>query len=583
MPGCDCEVSRLKGLKVLSQKLIPRKTMKFDLDSRNAGSTTRSAARPSRRSLTLAQKGLMTLGVAVASFVLAAPAQAQVAARQGAGAVCIGSCLPAVPISTTGTPTPASSTLPFDIIGAIQTFTVTTPGNLYSGGTIRVNGVNVLIPTNLVITLPAGYMTVGQLFAGSPVAGQSALALADLPAPIAAYEVTISGNIVGGVYRAGLVSIAQQSLNNGAGVIKAINTATGALCVGAAAGPCLPTDARVVVNDPSGRYGLANGVGGKANPDARFSVDADNPTIHASSGYPMCVPRVASPGIDARCPDTNRPSVGGIRMATYVMSPLAVVAGAPFDAVGILPCGALCNVNEQAPLVVGDAINYSGVLARDLTGIYVAAYAIEANVGIYTPPGGKYYMYMDAPLLGTGPAICPTNAECQARLRTLIKLTDPSGTRRPAIYAVDENLAGARTSRPLSGMLENTAQVGRWVFATDKDTLTFGGINGPGATRELVARVEGVVAGTPVVYGPANPALAAVGTANGLVAGQYVSPVGEFIFPEHNVGGGVMTPYNFRCLKFLATGWGQGGALPNIGKLTPFPEATTPAAVNCSF
>jgi hypothetical protein len=560
------------------------KIMKFHLKSRTAGSTKRSATMRSSKSLTLAQKGLMTLGIAAATFMLAAPAQAQIiAARGAAGPVCIGSCLPAVPISNTGVPTPAGSSVPFDIVGAIQTFTVTTPGNLYSGGTIKVNGITVLIPTNLVITLPAGYMTVGQLFAASPVAGQSALALADLPAPIAAYEVTISGNIVAGVYRAGLVSIAQQSLNNGAGIIKAINNATGVICVGAAVGPCLATDARVVINDPSGRYGAANGIGGKASPDARFSVDADNPTIHASTGYPMCVPRVALPGVDARCPDTNRPSLGGLRMTTFVTSPLAVIAGAPFNPVGILPCGPLCNVNEQAPLVVGDAINYAGVLALDAAGVYVAAYSIEANVGIYTAPGGKYYMYMDAPLLGTGPAICPTNAECQARLRTTINLTDPSGTRRPAIYAVDENLAGARTSRALSGILTNTAQVGRWVFVTDKDTLTFGGLNGPGATRELVARVEGVVAGTPVVYGPADPALAAVGTANGLVAGQYVSPVGEFIFPEQNVGGGVMTPYNFRCLKFLATGWGQGGALPNIGQLIPFPEATTPAAVNCSF
>jgi hypothetical protein len=173
--------------------------------------------------------------------------------------------------------------------------------------------------------------------------------------------------------------------------------------------------------------------------------------------------------------------------------------------------------------------------------------------------------------------------QCQARLRTTINLTDVSGQRVPQIYAVDENLAGARTSRPLPSTLVNAAQVGRWVFNTDKDIATFGGLNGPGATRELVARVTGVVAGTPVVYGPADPALAAVGTANGLVAGQYVSPVGEFIFPEGNVGGTPLTPYNFRCLKFLAVGWGQGGALPGIGQLVPFPEATSPVGVNCSF
>jgi hypothetical protein len=193
-------------------------------------------------------------------------------------------------------------------------------------------------------------------------------------------------------------------------------------------------------------------------------------------------------------------------------------------------------------------------------------------------------MFMDAPLLGTGPAICPTNAECQARLRTTINLTDPSGIIRPAIYAVDENLAGVRTIRPLSATLFNAAQVGRWVFVVDKDTNTFGGLNGPGVTREMVTMVEKKLAGTVLTYGPADPALAAVGTANGLVARQYVSPVGEYIFPEPIFGGAPMTPYNFRCLQFLNTGWGQGGALPGIGQLVPFPEATTPTAANfCAF
>jgi hypothetical protein len=568
------------GLTVFA-KIIPRKkTMKFDSFSRTAGLTTRSAPRSASSSLTLAQKGLMTLSVAVASMMLAAPAQA--AGVVAAPVICTGACVTAVPVLATGTATVPGAPIPFDIVGAIQTFTVLNAGNPFSGGNITVNGINVLIPANLVITMPAGYMTVGQLFSASPVAGQSALALSDLPAPLAAYEVTIAGNIVNGVYIAGLVGIAQQSLNQGAGVIKSINNVTGELCVGSTPGACLPSDARVLINDPTGRYSLANGTGGKASPDARFSVDADNPTIHAASGYPMCVPRVALPGIDARCPDTNRPSQGGIRLTTFATSPAGVVSGAPFPAVGIPGC-ALCNVNEQAPLVPGDVINYAGVLSQDAAGVYVAAYSIEANVGIFTPPGGTYYMFLDAPLLGTGPAICPTNAECQAKLRTSIRLTDVSGILRPAMYAVDETSAGARTVRALPGIVVNNAQVGRWVFNTDKDTNTFGGRTGPGATREIVALADKTPNGTPLVYGPADPATAAAGTANGLRSKQYVSPVGEFIFPEHTLPGATMTPYNFRCLQFLASGWGQGGALPGIGQLVPFPEAVAPVGTTCAF
>jgi hypothetical protein len=562
--------------------------MKFDLNSRTAGSTKRSAAMPASRSLKLAQKGLMTLGIAAATFMLAAPSQAQIIlpARNGLPAPCIGACPPAVnpvDILNTGVATLPTAPKPFDIVGAIQTFTAAgaVGPNSRAGGTIRVNGITVTIPTNLVITMPANYLTVGQLFSepGLPL-GQSGLALADVPPPIAAYEVTIAGNIVNGVYIAGLVSIAQQSLNIGAGVIRAIKPATGELCVGPTVGPCAPTDARVLVNDPTGRYSQKNGVSGKANMDSRFQVDADNPTIHAGSGFPMCVPRVLAPGIDPKCPDTNRPSVGGVRLSTFGMSPAQFNSGGVFPAVVIAPCPT-CNINEQAPLVVGDYINYSGVLARDAVGpagLYIAAYSIEANVGIYTPPGAVSYMYMDAPLLGTGPAVCPVNAECQARLRTSIRTTDVSGAvpNRPAIYAVDEALNGVRTVRALPGTLVNTAQVGRWVFATDKDTNTFGGAAGRGATREMAALPEGTLNGTVLTYSGVDAAVALPNTANGLKAKQYVSPVGEFIFPEAILVGGPLTPYNFRCLQFLATGWAEGvvgaGSVP-IPPLFPFPEA----------
>lgn len=185
---------------------------------------------------------------------------------------------------TVGLATPAGSPVPFDITGAIQSLTVFVPGNPYSGGSIIVNGITVIIPANLVVTLPDAYKTVGQLFMESPVAGQSGLALNDPSPPIAAYEAGMAGNIVNSVYLAGLVSIAPQSLNTANGFIRGINYATGFLCVGSTPGPYVASDARVMINDPDGRYGLANGAGSKASPDKRFGVDSDNPTVHAASG-----------------------------------------------------------------------------------------------------------------------------------------------------------------------------------------------------------------------------------------------------------------------------------------------------------
>jgi hypothetical protein len=516
----------------------------------------------------------LAMGLTLAALMAMAPL-AQAKGGVGGGGV------PNPNAITVGPATPAGSPVPFDITGAIQSLTAFNPVNAYSGGSIVVNGLTVIIPANLVVTLPAAYKTVGQLFMDSPVAGQSGLALSDPTPPIAAYEAGIAGNIVNGVFLAGLVSIAPQSLNTANGFIRSINYASGQMCVGSTPGPCVASDARVMINDPDGRYGLANGMGSKASPDKRFGVDSDNPTIHAASGFPMCVPRVAPPATDAECPMANRPTVSpGVFASSFVMDSNFLIPPPPFAGGAVAPCGAACNVNKQAPLAVGDYIAYSGILARDNMGLYVAAYSIEANVGIYTPIGGPtYYLYVEAPLITTGPAICPANAECQARLRTTIFVTDPSRT--PAMYGVDEDLAGARTSRALISTLVNTAVLGRFVFHTEKDTRVFGGA--AGVPREIMGRVAGVPDGTPVYYGTTPGVPAAMVKANGLVFGQYVSPVGEYIFPEPNVGGAVLTPYNFRCLSFLAKGWGQGGALTGIGPLVPFPEATAPASVNCTF
>ena len=556
------------GMRLAGQEPATSGTLPLNADILHAG-------HPLRHIRAFAGPALMTTGLALACLTAIVP-PAQAKGGVGGGVVNPNAI-------TVGPATPAGGPVPFDITGAIQSLTVLTPGNAYSGGSIIVNGITVFIPANLVVTLPAAYKTVGQIFMESPLAGQSGLAFNDLSPPIAAYEASMAGNIVNGVYLAGLVSIAQQSLNTANGFIRSIDYATGFMCVGSTPGPCVPSDARVMINDPDGRYGLANGAGSKPSPDKRFSVDSDNPTIHAASGYPMCVPRVAPPLLDAQCPMTNRPTVApGVFASTFVMDTNFLIPPLPFVGGAVPPCGLGCDVNKQAPLAVGDYIAYSGILARDnLGGMYVAAYSIEANVGIYTPLNGPvFYIYIGKSLISTGPAICPANAECQARLRTSIFVTDPSRT--PAMYGVDEVPAtGARTSRALISTLINTAVLGRFVFHTEKDTRVFGGANG--VPREIMARVAGIADGTPVFYVTTPGVPPAMVKANGLVFGQYVSPMGEYIFPEPNVGGAVLTPYNFRCLAFLAKGWGQGGALTGIGPLSPFPEASAPATVNCTF
>ena len=158
-----------------------------------------------------------------------------------------------------------------------------------------------------------------------------------LPTPT--YQIRVQGNIMpNGQYIAGLIFISQDSLNVGQGFVKSIDYATGELCISTSrpAGSfavqtvpspaCVAPDARVRLNDGpatdvgvpgTGRFGLSHGKPNskaqvwEANYDPRFTVDQDNPTVHAETGYPMCIPRSFPFGPngsnDPLCPQENRP------------------------------------------------------------------------------------------------------------------------------------------------------------------------------------------------------------------------------------------------------------------------------------
>src|SRR5690349_16439472 len=56
------------------------------------------------------------------------------------------------------TPAPSLSlpvVSPFDMIGFIQSATVDTPGDIFSGGSLEVNGVKVTVPRNTIFQMPA--------------------------------------------------------------------------------------------------------------------------------------------------------------------------------------------------------------------------------------------------------------------------------------------------------------------------------------------------------------------------------------------------------------------------------------------
>ncbi len=346
---------------------------------------------------------------------------------------------------------------------------------------------------------------------------------------------------------------------------------------------------RLRINDPNGVFAPPDPLA-----DPRFMVDEANPTIHAGTGYPMCIPQV---GLEAECPDANRPEVAGRRLTTFVMG-TEVIAGSPAGSPDILPCPVAtpCDPTKQAPLMPGDFITYAGTLAADGAETYISAHTIDANVGIYTDPGADpAYVVIEGSLIGTqGPLVTrtPPDAtatdptlpqETQDRLKIEGVTTDPS--RSVELYAIDvDPISGDATLRLFNTVPAQPAPLGRFrlilgsranaLFNADGDEI--------GAPREILARV----ATTPNLDGedlPEGPTFA-----HGLVAGQYVAPVGEFIFPENKLIGDPILPDNFECLPFLALGSGPLETVPHagdphaVGPLEPWPDlGPAPVAVSC--
>ena len=539
-------------------------------------------------------------------------------------------------------PVHAQTVRPFQMVGHIQNFCLdnqfnsatqacpkdheprapippSSPANIMIGAKMVVNGITVTIPNNTVVLMPAAYLTPWQIFdkaqGVSRGNNESGLALQDKTRPLAAFEVAVDGNIVNDVYIAGLVSISQQSLNVSAGFIHTIDTSNtltgGIMCVGASptSTTCLPGDTRIRLNDPSlnppdpsagdGRYGQRNpdpadmcapGTPGPtcANnpnsrfPDPRFTVDQGNPTVHALTGYPMCVPRSLN---DAKCPAFNRPADN-----PFVMGPDSLIPPVKFGVITIPACPA-CNQNQQAPVKVGDYVTFSGTLASDAIGMYVSVHTLVVNVGIYTQSGvDPAYVTLDESLIGTmGPlAMCAgTTAECQDRIKIEGFVTDPTRVDSVHVYALDYFSPGGGFSpipkvRRLGPAPKDQAVYGRFRFITGKRALVlFDSTGTRGATRELMVRLDG---NTPLIDGADVPSAPSPSIANGLTPGIYAAPIGEYIFPEPTgVQGGFLPPLNFECLAFLVKGWSHDPDENIVAQqLAPWPGKSVPTNVVCN-
>ncbi|NJD05770.1 MAG: hypothetical protein FIA97_04635 [Methylococcaceae bacterium] len=521
--------------------------------------------------------------------------------------------------------TPVTQGTPFQIVGYLQSFTLDSPGDPLSAAKMVVNGVTITLPRNTIIGMPATYLTPSDVFDTAPAgvtqknpaapAGQSGcpnpggakgsgLALDDCPPPPTGYEVAVDGNIVGTAYIAGNVHISQQSLNNGAGYIKAIDTATGMLCVGPDPAPAAGLDhrctvsptqqlARVRINDPVGRYGLAtrnNAATAVLDSDPRFTSDSDNPTVHAKTGYPLCVPRSAS---DPECPAKNRPGAAGGPQSFFVMGPTPL--GPPSPGQPAIPNCPACDPAKQAPLVVGDYINYLGTFAKDKNGMsYISAHTVDAWLGIFTEPNkAPAYVSQEVSLVGVGDAFdAIPNVDQEVAPRDFKVegfTTDPGRNIEVSAVLIDPASGAACAPSIIGEVPPEAVPFGRFRFIIKRAKIGRrppAGIKGTVPTfvvvdpmRELVVSIK--KAGSAVndhqldiVNDVAQGDLK--GPGKGLNAGEYHAPVAEYIYAENTFFGDPLIPLNFHRFPHLAEGSGPLTTLgraggPVVGPLAPWP------------
>ena len=525
------------------------------------------------------------------------------------------------------------------------------------GGTAVINGITITIPCNLIVQMPANTYKWADMVHETTVNHRPSLNN---------YEFHVVGNIVDGKYVAALADIAEQSLNSGSGFIQSIDYNTGDLKVRAANGNTV----RVRLNDPHGRFGRAQ------SPDPRFSVDDENPSVHAGTGYPMCIPRT-DPALlpDQVCPQKNRPiAQGTIPCRTFAAAGITTLPNGNTD-ISPTPVGQYCtqfvmkaapgtttdvlnralvasniastsepDAREQAPFEVGDYIFFSGILSYDavIGENYVSAYEVEANLGIYTQPKTlPAYLAIGEFGLGTAdPAATAINGAAQETALRIFFETEVTDMLAPVdIYMVDvDPVTGVEHNRWVS-QFAMTAECNTDLLPYQTNLTTTpascygitGGINTqfyqaqPQRARVRVAKLQANLINKPsrtmramvrtmckpytastgttaqaqstiaamfdqatgqslVTSAAGNPdlclagkvaastsiALGSTGNANGLVAGQYSAPMGEFIFPENLHQGDSIVPFDFWQLPFLRYGEGKNTA-DGVGSLTPTP------------
>ncbi|KAK6443503.1 hypothetical protein LTR95_000330 [Oleoguttula sp. CCFEE 5521] len=275
----------------------------------------------------------------------------------------------------------------------------------------------------------------------------------------------------------------------------------------------------VRINDPRAVYSA----GYTALP--AFTADDENPTVSSFSGYPMCVARSAT---DTKCPKSNRPA----GQTTFTVP----------------------DSLTMVPLQPGDYIDFSGVRVGD----EVLAYEIVAFTPQVLTTGVPPSIRVEDLIIGVFDGQPSANVEF-AESRFVGYISDSSVSLSISRMDIDP-CTGIATLVPVASAATRVAAVrNKWVVRFDSTTSTK-------YSRDYMFTAT---TGTRDTNGGA------------IKAGQYLSPIGEVIFPESGLPGTIPAKNDFSNFGHLAQGLGPDAQGQVWGPLDPFPDDTTPTQKVC--
>jgi len=303
-----------------------------------------------------------------------------------------------------------------------------------------VGGLTVILPRNLVIELPANFLTLSEMYDQSPgncKGVETGLALQDTcdrrsqsaVATILANRLTDGRVIAGEVF----IERGQETIT---GVVTSVDFDNGKFVING--------QTMLRMNDPTARHTIQRGPGctpiegtvDNCSPDVRFAIDSDNYTTTFATGYPACIPSTHSAANmpnDPRTQNRNGQSDSAGRNDPFCPEKVRLDnGGRPVK-----------DSRFFAPIRIGDHITAEGSLETVGGTTFFSAHTFVDHVALTTSPGKPDYVIFDE-------AEWDTAGFQNSRVRMLMIGFSTLTPTDVEVYALDKDLSGINHERVIA-------------------------------------------------------------------------------------------------------------------------------------